>query len=78
MRCPFCRENVVGKKSIVIVAGEGPAHKHCYERHAYQSRRFANIDLQKLEDTKLFELKDLVLMEINSRQEQESEIELFA
>jgi len=78
MRCPFCKENVVGKKEVVIMVGEGPAHQECYERHTYHRRQFGYLDLQTLEDCKLQELKDMVLMEINSRQSYEYEIELFA
>lgn len=78
MRCPFCKGNVIGEKEVVILVGEGPAHTECYRRHAFHSRQFRGLDLQALDDNGLLELKDMVLMEMNSRVKTDTDVELFA
>lgn len=80
MRCCYCQKNVVGQKDVVMVVGEGPAHQSCHDRYTLTKRQFGNLDLQKLEDDVLNELKELVLTEWNARQKSaiEDDIELFA
>lgn len=79
MNCPYCSRSVVGYKEVVIVVGEGPAHKQCHERQVVGQRIFAGMDLPALSDQQLSELSDMVKMELNSRDEsQDDAIELFA
>lgn len=63
---------------MVMVVGEGPTHRRCYELNAISQRQFGNLDLQTLDDELLNELKELVLTECNARQPADSnDIELF-
>lgn len=80
MRCPFCEKSVIGEKDVVVIVGEGPAHRHCYERDMVNQRSFAGLYMPSLSDVQLNELKDLVLMELNSREQEETHeaVELFA
>ena len=79
MNCPYCSKSVVGDKNVVIVVGEGPAHKICHERSVIGQRIFGDMELPALSDQQLLELSDMVKMELNSRDEsQEDAIELFA
>lgn len=81
MRCIYCEKNVVGlgDNEIVMIQGEGPAHRSCHERHAMNERRFGSLNLQILDDEMLNELKELVLTEWNARQKDDmDDIELFA
>lgn len=78
MRCPFCRKNVIGERNIVVVAGEGPAHKLCYEREVVGQRVFGGIHLPSLNMNQLNELKEMLLTEINSRHiDDDDAVELF-
>ena len=77
MRCPYCRKSVVGVKEVKILAGEGPVHLSCYERSVMSQRIFEGLDLPKLSDDSLFELREMLLSEINSRSASADEIELF-
>ena len=76
MKCPYCKENVIGEKNVVVVVGEGPAHAICHERATISQRVFAGLKLPVLTDEQLSELSDMVKMEQNSRK-QEEVIELF-
>lgn len=79
MRCCYCEKNVVGEKHVVMIAGEGPAHQTCHERHTVTKRQFGDLDLQALDSDALNELKELVLTEWNARQKSGDEtVELFA
>lgn len=80
MLCPYCKENVIGSAAseVVVVVGEGPAHKICHERAVIGQRVFSGLDLPRLSDKQLNELNDMVKMELNSREGEEDAIELFA
>jgi len=80
MRCCYCEKNVVGQSEVVMIAGEGPAHRSCYDRHALSQRQFGSLNLQRLDDQLLNELKELVLTEVNARKKHliDDDIELFA
>ena len=79
MRCTYCNGNVVGDPDVVVLVGEGPAHRSCYERHTVTSRVFGELNIQTLDNQSLVELKEMVLTELNSRHlTQEEDIELFA
>lgn len=78
MRCPFCEKNVIGEKHIVVLSGEGPAHRSCYERDILGKRIFAGLHLPSLETNQLNELKEMVITELNARFTPQHEvIELF-
>ncbi len=77
MRCPYCRQTVVGEKQVKIIAGEGPAHVRCYEQSVMSQRHFSGLELPKLSDEMLYELREMLLSEINSRSPSAQEIELF-
>lgn len=77
MKCPYCSESVVGEKDIVVVVGEGPAHRICHERAVIGQRVFSGLNLPALSDEQLHELNDMVRMELNARQPAEELVELF-
>ena len=77
MKCPYCSKTVVGDKTAVMIVGEGPAHKLCYERQIIGQRVFEGLQLPVLSDEQLSELSDMVKMELNSRMPAD-DIELFA
>ena len=79
MRCPFCSKSVVGDLNIVVIAGEGPAHKQCYEREVIGQRVFGSLHLPSLKMEELIEMKEMLLTELNAREQPEEDgIELFA
>jgi len=79
MRCPFCAKSVVGEPEIVVIAGEGPAHRQCYERDVLGQRVFRGLHLPSLALEELYELKEMLLTELNAREQSDDDgIELFA
>lgn len=78
MRCPYCSQTVVGHSNVVILVGEGPAHKKCYEQSVLGQRTFRGLHLPTLELTELHELKEMLLTELNARENKDADIELFA
>ena len=78
MRCPYCSKSVVGDLNIVVIAGEGPAHRQCYEREVIGQRVFGNLHLPSMKLEDLHELKEMLLTELNARENKEDDIELFA
>jgi len=78
MRCPFCSKSVVGESNIVVIAGEGPAHKLCYEREVIGQRVFGGLHLPSLTLSDLNELKEMLLTELNARENgSDDSVELF-
>jgi len=60
------------------IPGEGVAHRHCFQAHEALRRTFQSLDITRLNDQELTELKDLVLAEENYRKrDSEDDIELF-
>ena len=81
MNCPYCRKNVVGHSKVVMILGEGPAHSSCHEQHTLSDRSFNNLHFPSMTLEELYELKEMVLVELNARNRADSindEIELFA
>jgi len=81
LNCVFCKKPVFGT-SGVTVPGEGPAHQSCYQANAALARTFQSLDISKLSDDELMDLKDLVLAEFNDRDRKgrgsdHDDIELF-
>lgn len=79
MRCCYCGVPVVGVRDITIVRGEGPAHSVCHHRVLASRRIFQHIELSRLSDADLLELREMVLTEANSRQAENgiASLELF-
>ena len=69
MRCVFCEGPVVRHKNVVVVPGLGPSHKPCHEKEQYNEKwvEFEGRQLQSWDDERLLELKERVLIELNSR-----------
>lgn len=67
MRCPYCSKPVVGEKDVVVLAGEGPAHRRCYEHDVMGQRSFAGLKLSSFLESELNELQEMILIELNAR-----------
>lgn len=70
MRCCYCERPVVGIRDVTIVPASGPAHAGCHHRALASRRVFKTIELARLTDAELTELREMVLTELNSRQVQ--------
>ncbi len=77
MYCPYCDGPVVGEKKVVIVVGTGPAHQHCHEEMLLTQRIFNGMNLTNLHSDGLHLLKEMVLTEINSRNQDLQAVEFF-
>lgn len=66
LNCVFCRKPVFGRKGVTVPE-LGPAHLDCYQAHKAMKRTFRGIDITKLSDDEVSDLKDLVLAEENDR-----------
>jgi len=63
-----------------MILGEGPAHSSCHEQHSLSERSFNSIHFSSLTIEELHELKEMLLMELNTRNTADSvnhDIELF-
>lgn len=84
LNCVFCKKPVFGATGLTVPE-LGPAHRACYDAYKTMRRSFRNIDITRLSDAELADLKDLVLAEENDRRRQASastagdlgDIELF-
>lgn len=79
MKCIYCRSPVYGHNGLTVPM-EGAAHQQCYQMEQTLKRTFQHLEISKLSDPELNDLKDLVLSELNDRQRDEAEcsdIELF-
>jgi len=78
MNCLYCNKPVFGADGITV-PGEGPAHQKCYQAHQALQRTFQSLDISKLSDDELTDLMDLVLAEVNTRNQDDDDdgIELF-
>lgn len=77
MYCPYCDGPVVGEKKVVIVVGTGPAHQFCHDKMLLTQRIFNGMNLTDLHMEGLHLLKEMVLTEINSRNQELEAVELF-
>ena len=66
LNCVFCKKPVFGVGGLTV-PGLGPAHKNCYDAYRTMRRTFRTIDITRLSDAELADLKDLVLAEENDR-----------
>ena len=78
MKCIFCKKPVFGAEGITV-PGEGASHVSCFQASLALKRTFQNLEITALNDSELFELKELVLAEENlrNRDEDEGDFELF-
>ena len=77
MKCIYCDKAVFGHGGLTVPS-QGPAHTPCYQANQALKRTFQSLDITQLIDQELFELKELVITEENSRKREEYEdIELF-
>ena len=67
MRCPYCKKKVVGQKDVVIVIGEGPAHKDCYSNSQLHSSDLSFFKLESSSMEELAALQKAILNEIRFR-----------
>ena len=79
MRCVYCEGPVVGHEDVMVVSGLGPSHKRCYEQEQHKEDwvEFEGIVLESWDNERLLELKERVLIELNSRFYKTQAIELF-
>ena len=77
MKCIYCDKAVFGHSGLTVPS-EGPAHSQCYQANQALKRTFQSLDITQLNDQELFELKELVITEENSRKRDgDDDIELF-
>ena len=82
LNCVFCKKPVFGTKGVTV-PGEGPAHQNCYQAFTALERTFQALDINKLSDSELADLKVMVLAEENDRRrlsedpDSEGDVELF-
>jgi len=79
MNCLSCARPVYGHNGLTVPS-QGAAHQQCYQMDQALKRTFQHLEISKLTDEELNDLKDLVLTEINDRErsgEDDCDIELF-
>lgn len=76
MKCCYCCENVLSGEPLTV-PGTGPAHRSCYEKNLIEQRIFRQLNLRGLPDAELRELADMVQMELNVRNAEQSGIDLW-
>lgn len=79
MNCIYCNSPVYGHNGLTVPS-EGAAHQQCFQMDQALKRTFQHLEISKLSDGELHDLKDLVLTELNDRErsgEDDSDIELF-
>lgn len=83
MRCMFCDHEIFKKDDFLgrpmTVPGRGIAHLLCAERDLITRRVFGSIHLSEVKLEDLYELREMVLGEINNREGivDTGDIELF-
>jgi hypothetical protein len=78
MKCIYCDKAVFGHGGLTV-PNEGPAHSPCFQANQALKRTFQTLDISELNDQELFELKELVITEENSRNREgdSDDVELF-
>ena len=83
MRCIFCFDEVLKQTHLlgrpISVSGQGIAHSLCAERDLVTRRVFGSLELSSLPTSQLYELREMVLTEVNAREghNNDGEVELF-
>ncbi len=79
MHCEYCSKSVIENQHIhgspVTVPGVGIAHRSCAQNAKFNLRTFKSLSLNALTDHEVFELKELLLQEVNARSGLASECE---
>jgi len=80
MRCLFCNHHILKVDDFlgkpITLPGRGAAHINCAERDLISKRIFGSIHLSEIPMDDLYELREMVLTEINER-EGVDDVELF-
>ena len=83
MRCMFCNHTILKKNDYlgqpITIVGRGIAHLMCAERDLISRRVFGSIHLSEVLLDDLYELREMVLAEINNREgvNNSGDLELF-
>ena len=71
MRCIFCNERVIRRdknhRPPITLPSRGIAHSDCAEEDLMARRIFGILHIDELTDDDLYELRELVQLEINDR-----------
>ena len=78
MNCIYCEKPVFGEEGMTVPQ-EGPAHQRCFQANQALKRTFQSLDISKLNDEELSELKELILAEENlrNRSDGDDDVDLF-
>ena len=76
MSCIYCAKSVINQSPMTI-PGKGVAHLRCFQTDQALKRTFQSLDIAKLNDAELADLKEMVLAEENARNNDNDDIELF-
>ena len=76
MGCIYCEQSVINQSPMTI-PGKGVAHLRCFQTDQALKRTFQTLDISKLNDADLADLKEMVIAEENARNKDNDDIELF-
>ena len=76
MKCCYCQQGVLSAEPITV-SGVGPAHKSCFEKSLIEQRIFHHLNLRSLPIEELHELFDMVKMELNVRDAQHTQVDVW-
>lgn len=76
MACIYCGQSVINQSPMTI-PGKGVAHLRCFQTDQALKRTFQTLDISKLNDAELADLKEMVIAEENARNNDNDDIELF-
>ncbi|WP_283788654.1 DUF2175 family protein [Bermanella sp. WJH001] len=76
MGCIYCGQSVINQSPMTI-PGKGVAHLRCFQTDQALKRTFQTLDISKLNDAELADLKEIVIAEENARNKDNYDIELF-
>ncbi|WP_420591589.1 hypothetical protein [Bacterioplanoides sp.] len=76
MKCCYCQQSVLSGEPITV-SGVGPAHKSCFEKSLIEQRVFRDLNLRSLPVEELRELFDMVKMELNVRDAQHKQVDVW-
>ena len=76
MGCIYCGQSVINQSPMTI-PGKGVTHLRCFQTDQALKRTFQTLDISKLNDAELADLKEMVIAEENARNKDNDDIELF-
>ncbi len=81
MRCMFCDKPLVKQDRAlglpITLPGRGVAHTFCAERDLFDRRVFGSIHIKDMASDDLYELREMILAEINEREGKSNDVDLF-